>query len=70
MELEIDIKCPGCSKEFKQKLRGMKPGAKTKCPHCKETITFKGDDLNKAQKALDNLERAIRGLNKTIEIKL
>ena len=69
MDIEIDLECPGCKKKFKEKIANMKPGGSTKCPHCKQEITFKGDDLTKVQKSIDDLERTIKDLNKTIKIK-
>lgn len=70
MELEIDIECPQCKHKFKQKLRDVKPGASHKCTSCGANITFTGDDLSKAQKELDNLERTIKNISKNLKIKL
>lgn len=63
MNIEIDIECPGCNKKFKEKLGNVKPGNSTKCPHCKQNITFKSDDVrSKVQKSIDDLERTIKSL--------
>jgi rRNA maturation endonuclease Nob1 len=64
MDLEFDTACPGCNRKFKIKAKEMAPGKKKTCPQCKSEITFAGDDMRKAQKALDDLEKTMKNLFK------
>lgn len=70
MEIEFAITCPNCRKKFRQKLSGMKPGETANCPHCKEKVLFVGDDFSKIQKSLNDIERAVKSLDKKFTIKL
>jgi hydrogenase maturation factor HypF (carbamoyltransferase family) len=60
MKLEVDIKCPNCEKEFKEKLERMRPGMTRSCPHCGNAIKFTGDDVGKIQKAVDDFVRSLK----------
>ncbi len=62
-KIEVDVPCPNCNREFKQRLEGMSPGKKCKCPFCKAQIEFTGDDLSKVQRAMDDLEKSIKRLS-------
>lgn len=70
MDIELDIPCPSCQKKFKEKARNIKAGNSKICPHCKKTIKYEGDDLSKIQKSLDDFERSLKKLSKTLNIKL
>lgn len=61
MKLEVDIRCPNCSRKFKQRVEDMRPGKSKRCS-CGTTIKFTGDDGRKAQRALDSLERTIKNI--------
>ena len=63
-KMEIDLECPGCKYVFKYKIEDIKPGNHTNCPKCKVVIKFTGDDLSKAQKSLDDLDRTFKNLFK------
>ena len=69
MNIEIEIPCPSCGKEFTEKIRNMKPGGSKKCPHCNKVIKYSDDDFVKIQKSLDDLERSLQRFKKTIAIK-
>jgi hydrogenase maturation factor HypF (carbamoyltransferase family) len=58
-KLEIEIACPECNREFKQRVEDMRPGKSRKCPGCGVEIKFTGDDGRKAQKALDDLNKSL-----------
>jgi PHP family Zn ribbon phosphoesterase len=60
MQLEADVTCPGCNRNFKLKVKEMVPGRSKKCPKCGASIHFKGDDGRKAQKAMDDLMRTLK----------
>jgi len=63
MKLEAPIQCTSCNKTHNVKLEKMRPGGSIKCS-CGTTIKFKGDDMRKAQKALDDLERTLNNFGK------
>lgn len=65
MELELPITCPQCSRQFKAKARQMKPGAVLTCPGCGVGIELEGDDLSKAARAFDDLQRTLKGLGRS-----
>lgn len=64
MKLEVDIKCPNCQKMMKTKFEEMVPGKKKNCPHCETEIIFTGDDMRKAQKAIDDFEKSMKNMFK------
>ena len=66
-KLELDIDCPSCNRKFKQRVADMRPGRSRSCPHCACQINFTGDDGRKAQKALDDLEKSLKKLGRTLE---
>lgn len=70
MKLEVEVTCPKCKGKFKQRVEAMRPGASRRCPYCGVTIEFEGDDGRKAQQAMDGLEREIKKLSRTINIRL
>ena len=57
--LEIDFKCPKCKYLNKIKLKQARDKELIKCKGCKQAIRLKlvGDDLNRAQRALDKLQK-------------
>lgn len=63
MKLEVPIPCPQCKREHKRALDQLRPGAVIDCP-CGAVITFSGDDMRKAQAALDQLTAALKKLGK------
>jgi len=69
-KLEFDLQCPNCHGKFKQKVEDMRPGQSRSCPYCATIIEFTGDDGREAQRAIDNLTRAMKRASKTIKIKL
>jgi DNA-directed RNA polymerase subunit RPC12/RpoP len=69
-KLQIDLKCPNCHRKFKQKVEEMHPGRSRRCPYCKTMIEFTGDDGREVQKAVDNLERALKRMSRIIKVKL
>lgn len=68
-KIKIEITCPKCEKEFKQRIENMRPGKSKKCPHCLTNIDFSGDDFSKAQKMLDNFEKEINKTLNTLNFK-
>lgn len=61
-KLEIDITCPGCSKRFKQRIENIRPGGQRTCPSCGVVIDFAGDDMRKAQRAMDDFTKELKSL--------
>ncbi|MFS1518487.1 hypothetical protein V1503_18800 [Bacillus sp. SCS-151] len=56
----LDIKCPGCEKEFKVDAgKVFKANTKIDCPHCKSSINLENNDaikgLEKQFKELENM---------------
>ena len=64
MKLEADVSCPSCGRKFKQRVGEMRPGRSRRCPRCNADIRFTGDDGSKVQKAVDDLEKTIKNLNR------
>jgi len=66
MRLKADLKCPNpkCRRALNLHVDEMVPGRSKTCPHCKTEINFKGDDGRKVQKALDDLEKTLKGLSR------
>ena len=64
MDLKLPIECPGCHKTTEFKLRDIAPNSSPPCPHCGATFSFTGDDMRKAQKAIDDLERTLKRLGR------
>lgn len=69
MKLECDIACPSCDQNFRQRVAEIRPRHSRTCPHCGTTIQWSGDDGATAQRALDKLEREMKKLPKTIELR-
>jgi transposase-like protein len=63
MKVEFDMKCPHCGHTLKQRVEALRPGRSRTCPSCRAEIRFTGDDGQKAQRALDDLERSIKNLS-------
>jgi hypothetical protein len=64
MDLEWDFKCLNCGRTLKIKFREMHPGNTKRCI-CGTEIRFDGDDMRKAQRAWNDLERTIKRLGKS-----
>jgi len=63
-KLEAEITCPSCKRKFPQRVEDMVPGRSGSCPNCRANIQWTGDDGRKAQKAIDDLKKTIRDLNR------
>ena len=63
MDLQADVKCPGCSRMLKIPVKTMRPGSKHHC-QCGAEISLTGDDGSKVQKAMDDLERTMKNFGK------
>ena len=61
MDMEVPFECPECKATMKLKLREMFPGNSATCA-CGARINFSGDDMRKAQAALDDLTRQLERL--------
>jgi hypothetical protein len=57
--MEIPIACPKCNHTTRIKARDATPGTEIKCP-CGTVFQLTTDDLHKAQRALDDLQRTAR----------
>lgn len=64
MDLKLPITCPHCHKTVEFTLREITPNCSRHCPHCGATFSFTGDDMRKAQKAIDDLERTLKRLGR------
>lgn len=64
-DLTAEITCPNCGRQVKLKINEMVPG-RSKTLSCGCTVQFTGDDGRKAQQALDDLERQLKKLSKTL----
>ena len=60
MELKWELECPNCKRRLVIAAKEAYPGNKKKCPNCGLEIKFEGDDMRKAQKALDDFMRNLR----------
>lgn len=69
-KLKIPIICPNCKHRIEMEVSKLVPGSSARCPYCGTVFDFKGDDGRKVQKALDDLEKAIKHLNKNLTFKL
>jgi hypothetical protein len=69
-EMRVDVRCPNCGHTVRVRVREMVPGRSKRCPYCSTTFEFSGDDGRKAQRTLDDLERALKRLPRKITIKL
>jgi hypothetical protein len=56
-KIKIEITCPKCEKEFKERIENMRPGKSKKYPHCLTNIDFSGDDFSEAQKGAESKAR-------------
>jgi predicted Zn finger-like uncharacterized protein len=61
-DMDVNVPCPSCKKEFKMKIREIENNRKVKCPHCQKTITLKvkGDDLKKPDRELKRLQEKLK----------
>jgi hypothetical protein len=62
-DLTADITCPNCHHKVKIKVKDMVPG-QSKRLSCGCIIQFTGDDGRKMQRAVDDLERKLKKLNR------
>lgn len=62
-DLILPLKCP-CGQEIKVNARTAAPGTVLTCPKCQAKITLAGDDMRKAQKAMDDLKKAFEKLGR------
>lgn len=69
-DLETDVQCPNCNQSVRLKVKEMVPGRTKPCPYCRAEFRFSGDDGRQVQRELDDLERSIKKLSRTINIKL
>ena len=71
VDLELDdnlngtlvIACPECSRRHKRPLRHVAPGSEFRCS-CGFSMTFRGDDLRRVQRELDNFKRTLQAFGK------
>lgn len=67
-QVDIDLTCPHCSHQFKQKLGGLQGDAVLDCPGCRQPIKIEAAGLRGALKTVDkeiaDLQRTLRGLGK------
>lgn len=63
MDMKANITCETCGKVFPVKLKEMFPGNSVTCA-CGTKITFRGDDMRKAQTAMSDLEKALKKFGK------
>jgi len=68
-DLNIDVRCPNCGRTMRVRMRDMVPGRSRRCI-CGCQIRFEGNDGRKVQRALEDVEREIKKLSRTIRIKL
>ena len=64
VDLDLPLPCPNCGREVVVKARSAAPGSKVKCSACGVDIELTGDDLRKAQAAMDRLVSAIHRLGR------
>ena len=64
MELKSSFSCPKCGYQLSIKVRDMIPGRSQACPKCHTPIRFEGDDGRKAQRAMDDLQNALKKLSR------
>lgn len=69
-DLSVNIQCPGCHRQAPIKVREMIPGGTRDCPNCGAKFRFAGDDGRKIQKALDDLEKEVKRLSTTINLRI
>tara|TARA_R110002124_G_scaffold17721_2_gene73990 strand:- start:151 stop:387 length:237 start_codon:yes stop_codon:yes gene_type:complete len=62
-KLEIEIKCPNCSRVLKQRLDQMKNGRSKRCT-CGCEIVFEGNGGPSAQRSLEKFERDLKRIFK------
>jgi DNA-directed RNA polymerase subunit RPC12/RpoP len=66
--IEAQIPCPKCGGKFPLPLDQMQSGASTACPHCGQTISFRGGDAAKVQQALDLLGDQVKGVKVKVKV--
>lgn len=62
-DLKIPLECP-CGAHVEVNCRTDGPGTKLRCGSCGAEITLTGDDMRKAQRALDDLVKAFERLGR------
>ena len=68
-DLTVQIRCPGCGRTLQVKVRDMVPGRVRHCG-CGCVIRFDGDDGRKVQREIDQMERELKKLSRTISFRL
>lgn len=66
-KLAAEVNCPNCETALRINVEDMIPGTSRSCPSCGATIRFTGDDGRRAQRALDDLERTVKDLNRRLK---
>lgn len=66
VKLWFDLEYANCHRQFRQDAEEMRPGRSRRCPHCSVTIKFVGDDGREVQRAIDDLERTLKGVSRTL----
>ncbi|NVJ15183.1 hypothetical protein [Myxococcus sp. AM010] len=64
LDLTLPIECPSCGRKREIKARDAAPGTTVTCKGCGASIRLEGDDMRKAQKALDDLAKAFKRLGR------
>ncbi len=70
MRLEVNVTCPHCRGRFKEFLGKMRAGRVRSCPACGGRIRFTNDDGARAQRAVDDFERALKEFPKKLELNI
>lgn len=63
IDLKVPAKCPACGRTIEIKLRSAGPGTVLPCS-CGASIRLTGDDMRKAQAAMDQLVDTIHRLGR------
>ena len=63
-DAEISITCPQCRRPFTAKAAAASAGNSVRCPHCQMLFEGQGNDLARAQQAVDDLVATIERLNR------
>lgn len=64
MKIKAPIICPHCGAKNEFQLSDMHPGNSIPCVNCQNVFQFEGDDMRKAQKALDDLDKSLKKLSR------
>lgn len=69
-DMRVDVQCPNCGHRVSIMVKEMVPGRSRRCPFCRATFEFHGDDGRQVQRALDDFERELKRLSRKLTIKL